>query len=269
MIKIGIAGINGRMGRQILEMLYKDSRFLVSGALARAGSEHVGKDVLTLLNKTEMLGTNISGDIIQAFSECNGIIDFSKPELTMHIAEYASNTKKFLVTGTTGLSTIQENLLKQYANHTAIMYSQNMSYGISILLNLLSQASKKLGDEFDIEILEAHHHNKVDSPSGTAMLLANQIIESKSLSRETAIITDRYNTHKKREIGKIGMSSIRGGSIIGDHSISFIGTSEMISLSHRAFDRSIFVDGAIRAAYWLASKKPGLYNMQDVSASDL
>ena len=219
-MKIGILGSNGRMGKMI-------------SAEIRAGQ----------YNATVGAEVDIDGDKTATFKSCHVIIDFTSPKAAVEHAELAVKYKKPLVIGTTGLGEKEEQALLAASKKTALLYAANMSLGVNLLLSLVEQAAEKLGEEFDIGIFEAHHKNKIDSPSGTALALCRAA---------------------KRKEGNIGFSVFRGGDIVGEHTVTFAGAGERIELSHKATDRAIFARGAIKAAIWLEGQPSGLYSMRDV-----
>lgn len=234
MSKIGIAGINGRMGRQLLLELQSDKwpgLVLGTGSTSTTPPENIFED----------------NDIV---------IDFTTPDATRSHIALAAKHRKALIIGTTGLSAEDHQHIQNAAKSCAILYSANMSIGINLLAALVEQASKRLGDDFDIEIMETHHRNKMDAPSGTALLLGTA----------TGRDAESYDRNGKRGTGTIGYAVQRGGDVIGEHSVSFFGPGERLELSHRAHDRSLFAKGALRAAQWIKEKPHGFYTMRDILA---
>jgi 4-hydroxy-tetrahydrodipicolinate reductase len=240
-MKIGILGAKGRMGKMICHEIR-------SGQYGAT----VGAEV------------DIGGDAAAAFGSCDVMIDFTSPEACIDHAALASQYQKPLVVGTTGLSPVEEAALAAAAKKTAVFYTANMSFGVNLLLSLVEQAAAKLNDEFDIEIFEAHHRNKVDAPSGTALALGHAAAKGRKVKFEDAVIPSRFGNIGARVPGSIGMSVFRGGDVVGEHTVTFAGIGERIELTHKASDRAIFAKGAVKAALWLKGKKPGLYSMRDV-----
>lgn len=232
MTKIGIAGINGRMGQGLL-------RELESGAWA---SLAFGS------------GSTSSDDPAALFQDNDIVIDFTTPAATRAHLVLATQYKKPIIIGTTGLTDTDLQAIKDAAKNCALLYSANMSVGVNLLAAFVEQASARLGHDFDVEIMETHHRNKVDSPSGTALMLG------RATGRDAAPI-DRSG---KRETGTLGYAVQRGGDVIGEHSVNFYGPGERIELTHRAHDRSLFAKGALRAAQWIKEKPHGFYTMRDV-----
>jgi 4-hydroxy-tetrahydrodipicolinate reductase len=232
MTKIGIAGINGRMGQGLL-------RELESGAWAGLAFGS---------------GSTSSDDPAALFQDNHVVIDFTTPTAPRAHLALAVQYKKPLIIGTTGLTDADLQAMKDAAKNCALLYSANMSVGVNLLAALVEQASTRLGHDFDVEIMETHHRNKVDAPSGTALMLG------RATGREAAPI-DRSG---KRETGTLGYAVQRGGDVIGEHSVNFYGPGERIELTHRAHDRGLFAKGALRAAQWLKEKPHGFYTMRDV-----
>ncbi len=241
MKKIGILGANGRMGRMIAQEIQSGH---YNAALGAAVNRHDDKDA--------------------AFKNCDVMIYFTLPEAcTTHIA-LAVQYKKPLVIGTTGLSSADEAAIRMAAQHTAVLPSANMSIGVNLLLALIEQAATKLREEFDIEIFEAHHRNKVDAPSGTALALGHAAAKGRGVKLHDVMTPARNGHTGPRPAGTIGMSVLRGGDIVGEHTVTFAGLGERLELTHKATDRRIFATGALKAALWLAPQKAGFYTMADV-----
>ena len=238
-MKIGITGCNGRMGQS-----------LINEVNASEDLEFVG-------------GIDQGDDAFALFEKADVVIDFTRPEATIKHAELAAQTGTALVIGTTGLSDEQEAQLKEASQKTAIIYAANMSVGVNMLLALVEQAASRLGIDWDIEIFETHHNQKVDSPSGTALALGKAARKgrSKTISGGGDFLTDRAG---KRKSGDIGYAVQRGGDVVGEHDVTFFSQGERITLSHKATNRSLFAKGALHAVRWIKDKKSGLYSMQDV-----
>ncbi|AGF74805.1 dihydrodipicolinate reductase [Bartonella australis AUST/NH1] len=263
-MRLTVVGANGKMGRGLLTALQNKKGAELGAALVRKGSPFVGKDVSALIGP-DCLGIRITDDVEEAFSNTEGVLDFSGPQASVAYARYAAQKGIVHIIGTTGFSEKEDAQIADFAKHTAIVKSGNMSLGINLLANLVTKVAKTLkSDDFDIEIYEMHHSGKVDSPSGTALLLGNAAAEGRNVALKDVSVSDRSNCTGKREKGSIGFACSRGGTVVGDHSVIFAGQNERIILSHAAQERSIFANGAIKAALWAQKRKNGLYSMLDV-----
>jgi 4-hydroxy-tetrahydrodipicolinate reductase len=258
-MKIGIIGCSGRMGQTLLKEVLTNQNCTLVGATSHK-IELIGHDIAEILN-TRDTGIKVTDNIEELCKNSDAIIEFTTPTNSLKVAGIVAKHGRALISGTTGFSDAEYAKLKSLARDIAIVWSANMSIGVNILLKLINQAHHALNDDFDVEIVEMHHRNKKDSPSGTALLMAEAIDQFKDSSN---YIFNRHGVSNARGEGEIGFSSLRGGSVIGDHTIIFAGESERIELTHRAEDRSIFAKGAIRAALWAKDKAPGFYSMQDV-----
>lgn len=250
MKQIIIQGIRGKMGRALCERIEgrQDCRVL-AGIDLSAGQE----GAIPVVSSPSDLPAG--GDVV---------IDFSAPEASMRLLEYCVAHSLPCVLCTTGFSEEQKEQIRQASEKVAVFQSANMSLGINLLAELACRAAKKLGLDYDIEIIEKHHHNKVDAPSGTALMLADAVNEQAGGAYH--YVYDRASVREKRDPMEIGISSVRGGSIVGDHEVLFCGPDEVVTLKHTAYSRSVFANGAINAALYLAKKEPGLYNMSDLIA---
>jgi 4-hydroxy-tetrahydrodipicolinate reductase len=238
-MKIGVLGPNGRMGKMIVAEI---------GSHAQASAMPITRND----NKDD------------AFKACDVIIDFTAVESLIDHAALAHQYGRALVIGTTGLGPAEYAAIETAAKRAPILQSGNMSLGINLLLSLVEQAAKKLGDGYDIEIFEAHHRHKVDAPSGTALMLGEAAAKGRNIKLKDAMIPARFGQTGQRIKGSIGFSVFRGGDVIGDHTVTFAGPSERIEIAHKASDRGLFAKGAVKAAIWLKDKPAGLYTMQDV-----
>jgi 4-hydroxy-tetrahydrodipicolinate reductase len=247
---IVVAGAAGRMGRTILDEAQSQG-MAIAGAFEREGHGAAG---------TTIAGVAVS-DRPGALAGKGVLIDFTTPSATLSIARLWAGSGAPLVIGTTGFSAGEDAEIKALSARAAIVKSGNFSLGVNLLAALAKKAAAALGSDYDIEIVEAHHRAKIDAPSGTALMLARACAEGRGVSVDGALVTDRAGA---RETGKIGVSVIRGGGVVGDHDVMFAGASEVITLSHRALDRTLFAKGAIAAARWIVDKPPGLYSMADV-----
>jgi len=262
-MKIGITGITGRMGRTIATLASQDPITELSPALIRQGSGQEGVDLGEFLG-FETSGVKMTSDIDQFINSCEAVIDFSSPALSLEIAAKCAAAKKVLVCGTTGFSDAEKQRFASYAKDTVIIWSSNMSLGVNLLMNLAEKVAGILHDDFDIEIVEMHHKNKVDAPSGTALSLGAAVAKGRGVDLQVVGKTTRSGKEAKREKGEIGFAALRGGDVIGDHTVIFAGDGERIELTHKASNRDIYAKGAIRAAIWGSAKQPGFYSMRDV-----
>ena len=262
--RIAVAGAAGRMGRTIIRIIAETPGAALVAALEPEGSDHVGRDAGELAG----LGANtivVTADRKAGLSEAEVVIDFTAPGASAELAEIAAETGSAHVIGTTGFETAQEARIAEAAKRVAIVKSGNMSLGVNLLAGLVEQAARALGpDLFDIEILEMHHKHKVDAPSGTALLLGAAAAKGRGIDLTDHSVRVRDGQTGPREDGTIGFATLRGGSVVGEHSVILAGEGERIELSHQAGDRAIFARGALRAALWAASSAPGLYSMRDV-----
>ena len=261
-MKVIIAGAAGRMGRELLKYAHQDSEIDIIGASEASGSDWIGKDIGELIGEADM-DIKIVSDILELIKSADAIIDFTNPETTVANSVLAAQARISHIIGTTGFQNEEVDRLKKAGNHAVLVQSGNMSLGINILSQMTEKIARVLSD-FDIEITEIHHNQKVDAPSGTALLLGSSAAKGRSLNLEANAVYERYGNTGRREKNTIGFSSIRGGNIVGEHSVIFAGDSEVITLSHSALSRKIFVKGAILAARWSLDKDPGYYSMDDV-----
>ncbi|SFT64247.1 4-hydroxy-tetrahydrodipicolinate reductase [Mesorhizobium sp. YR577] len=259
-----VVGAAGRMGQTLIRTIHSVPGAKVSAAIERAGSPHIGRDAGELAG-IGIINVPITDDPLTAFAKADGVLDFSTPAASVEFAGYAAQARIVHVIGTTGCSPEDDAAIAAAARHATIVKSGNMSLGVNLLSVLVEQAAKALGsDDFDIEVLEMHHRHKVDAPSGTALLLGNAAAAGRGIDLAEHSVRVRDGQTGAREAGSIGFATLRGGSVVGDHSVILAGTGERITLSHNAEDRSIFARGAVKAALWARGKKPGLYSMRDV-----
>ncbi|WP_455476773.1 4-hydroxy-tetrahydrodipicolinate reductase [Bartonella sp. B41] len=267
-MRLTVVGGNGKMGRELIATIRNKKDVELHAVLVRKGSIFVGKDASTLIG-SEPLGIYITDNPENAFSNTEGILDFSQPQASIIYADYAAQKGLIHVIGTTGFNKTEELKIADFAKYTTIVKSGNMSLGVSLLANLVKKAAQALNqNDFDIEIYEMHHSGKIDSPSGTALFLGNAAAEGRNVALNDVGVNNRNGHIGKREKGTIGFSSSRGGTVIGDHSVIFAGQSERIVLSHFAQERSIFANGALKAALWAKKQKNGLYSMLNVLGLD-
>ncbi|HLL26320.1 MAG TPA: 4-hydroxy-tetrahydrodipicolinate reductase [Xanthobacteraceae bacterium] len=262
-LRLLITGAAGRMGRTLIRAIAETPGLMLAGAVERVGASELGEDAGTLAGLPP-LGVQVAGDPMALIARADAIIDFSTPEASVGFAGAAAEKKIVHVIGTTGFSAADEQKIEAAARHTVIIKSGNMSLGVNLLAALVKRVAKTLGDDFDIEILEMHHNQKVDAPSGTALLLGKAAAEGRGIALEKKKVGGRDGHTGARKAGDIGFAALRGGSVVGDHSVIFAGPAERIELTHRAEDRMIFARGALAAAKWGKGRKPGLYSMTDV-----
>ena len=258
-----VVGAAGRMGRTLVRVISETGGARLVGAVERAGAPELGQDSGLLAG----LGANgilLTDDPLPLFAKADGVLDFTAPAATLAYAELAAQARIVHVIGTTGLSGTDEEKLAAASRHAALIKSGNMSLGVNLLAILVRQAAKALDADFDIEVLEMHHHHKVDAPSGTAYLLGRAAAEGRGIDLDEHSVRSRDGHTGARKRGDIGFATLRGGSVVGEHSVLFAGEGETIELAHKATDRAIFARGAVKAALWGRGKKPGLYSMADV-----
>ncbi|MBB4341938.1 4-hydroxy-tetrahydrodipicolinate reductase [Rhizobium leguminosarum] len=263
-MKLVVVGAAGRMGQTLIRLIHSIEGVTVHAAVERAGSPFVGKDAgeIAGLGPT---GVIIGDDPLNAFLDAEGVLDFTSPAATVEFSGLAAQARIVHVVGTTGCLPDDNAKIAAAARHARIVKSGNMSLGVNLLSVLAEQAARALDpDDWDIEILEMHHKHKVDAPSGTALLFGEAAAKGRGIDLASKSVRVRDGHTGAREAGTIGFATLRGGSVIGEHSVLFAGEGEIVTLSHSAADRSIFARGAIKAALWARDWKPGLYSMLDV-----
>lgn len=258
-LAVGIMGASGRMGRMLIEATLDHPDTQLAGAYVRSISSLIGLDAGEFIG-TKKIGTHLS--TLDA-SQLSVLIDFSLPEALDEVLSACLEHRVPLVMGVTGLSQAQEDKLKQAAQHIAIVYAGNYSTGVNLSLNLLETTARVLGLDADVEIIEHHHKHKIDAPSGTALMMAKAVADARDQSLNDALVHGRQGA-AKRQPGQIGMHALRGGEIIGEHTVEFIMNGEIIEITHKAQSRATFAQGAVRAALWVAQQPAGLYDMKDV-----
>ena len=263
-IKIAVAGAGGRMGAALIHQIENTSGIRLAGALEHSASEKLGIDS----GKSAGLDPNgiaITDDTNLVLSECDGIIDFTMPAATLALSKAVGDHNCFHIIGTTGCTSQEEAELAEAGNRATIVKSGNMSLGVNLLAILVEQAAAALSaTEFDIEVLEMHHRHKVDAPSGTALLLGEAAARGRNLDLSQNSVRSRDGITGERDEGSIGFATLRGGAVIGDHSVILASDNERIELTHKAQDRSLFSAGAVQAAIWAHKKPNGFYSMRDV-----
>lgn len=262
-MRIAVAGAAGRMGRTLARIIHETPGVTLGGGLERSGSEFLGRDFGELAG-LGTLGVALTDNAPELFTRIDGIIDFTAPAATVGLAGLSAQARIVHVIGTTGLSEAQEAAIDAAARHATIVKSGNMSLGVNLLAALVKRAAASLGEDFDIEIAEMHHRAKVDAPSGTALLLGEAAAAGRAISLKERSVRVRDGHTGARVAGDIGFATLRGGSVVGDHTVMFAGDGERIELIHRAENRDIFARGAVKAAMWASGKKPGRYSMADV-----
>lgn len=262
-MRLVVVGAAGRMGRMLVRALAEHPVARLSGALERLGSPAVGQDAGTLVGVTP-LHLPVTADEEAAFAGADGILDFTAPEATLRFARLAAERGLVHVIGTTGLAPDHLAAIRRDAGRARIVRSGNMSLGVNLLASLVRRAAAALGPGWDVEILEMHHRAKVDAPSGTALLLGEAAAAGREVALDERAVRSRDGHTGARREGDIGFATLRGGSVVGDHTVILAGPGERIELSHKAEDRGIYAKGAVEAALWAAGRPPGLYSMADV-----
>jgi 4-hydroxy-tetrahydrodipicolinate reductase len=263
-MELVVVGAAGRMGRTLIRTIAETQGTHLAAAIERAGSADLGKDSGELAG-IGANGIKIGDDPLPAFARADGVLDFTSPASSVEFSGYAAQARIVHVIGTTGCSADDDARIAAAARHATIVKSGNMSLGVNLLAALVEQAARALpAQDFDIEILEMHHRHKVDAPSGTALLLGQAAAAGRELDLDANSVRVRDGHTGARPTGSIGFASLRGGSVVGDHSVLLAGTGETITLAHHAGDRAIFARGAVKAALWAKGRKPGLYSMRDV-----
>ena len=261
-ISVAIAGASGRMGQMLIEAVLAADDCVLSGALDIAASPAIGHDAGAFAGQT--IGVLITADIAQGLKNSRVLIDFTRPEGTMaHLAVCRANGVAMVI-GTTGFTNSQKAEIAQAAKHIPIMMAPNMSVGVNVTLKLLEMAAKALATGYDIEIIEAHHRHKVDAPSGTALKMGEVIADALGRDLKDCAVYAREGVTGERDPSSIGFATIRGGDIVGDHTVLFAGTGERIEITHKSSSRSTYAQGSLRAARFLAGQKAGLFDMFDV-----
>jgi len=261
-IKIAIAGSSGRMGRILLESVFQSDDLVLHAALEHGSSAMLGKDPGEMFGAP--CGVKVSADVEAALKGADVLIDFTRPEGTLHHLAICQKLGVNLVGGTTGFTAQQKAQLGAAAQQIGIVFAPNMSVGVNLVFKLLETASRVLAQGYDIEIIEAHHRHKVDAPSGTALGMGEVIAKTLGRDLEKCAVYGREGVTGERDPSTIGFATVRGGDIVGDHTVLFAGTGERIEITHKASSRATFALGALRAARFLKEHPAGMYDMQDV-----
>jgi 4-hydroxy-tetrahydrodipicolinate reductase len=262
-MRVVIAGAGGRMGRALIHAVAQTRGVHLAGAVDAPDSAAIGRDAGELAG----LGSNgvkVVDDLAPLLEDADGVIEFTLPSATLAFAEMTAAAGKVHVIGTTGHSAEEEAVIATAADRATIVKSGNMSLGVNLLAGLVKQVARTLDADFDIEIVEMHHNKKIDAPSGTALMLGRAAAAGRGIELPQHAVRGRDGMTGARHSGDIGFAALRGGTVVGDHSVIFAGPAERLELTHRAEDRMIFARGALHAALWARGKKPGLYTMADV-----
>ncbi|SLN66453.1 4-hydroxy-tetrahydrodipicolinate reductase [Roseovarius albus] len=260
---IVVTGASGRMGQMLIQTITQSDRAQLVGTVERAGHDWVDRDVGECMGGSA-LGVTVTDDPLEAFAKAQVVIDFTAPTATIEFANLAAQARAVHVIGTTGMTDEDLAALKPAARHAIIVRAGNMSLGVNLLTQLTKKVAAALDEDFDIEIIESHHNQKVDAPSGTALMLGEAAAEGRGVSLNEAADRGRDGITGARTRGQIGFHAIRGGDIVGEHDVLFAAPGERITLRHVASDRAVFARGALKAALWGLGKKPGEYDMLDV-----
>ncbi len=262
-MKLAVMGAAGRMGRELLRAIDETGGCTIAGGTEVPGSDAIGQD-LGALAGLGPVGIALTDEPLELFTQVDGILDFTAPAATLLFAELAAQARIVHVIGTTGLSPGDEKKIAAASRHATIVKAGNMSLGVNLLVALTKRVAQALDEDFDIEVLEMHHRHKVDAPSGTALMLGEAAAEGRNIALKSHSMRGRDGHMGARTRGDIGFASLRGGSVVGDHTVIFAADGERVELTHRAADRSIFARGGVKAALWARGKPPGLYSMADV-----
>ncbi|PKH80994.1 4-hydroxy-tetrahydrodipicolinate reductase [Psychrobacter sp. 4Bb] len=262
-INVGVIGAGGRMGRMLIEAVQNNPQTTLKAAIERQGSSLVGADAGEVA-AIGHLNVQIVDDLAAVIDDIDVLIDFSLPDATEENMQVCAEHNVAMVIGTTGFNEQQERVLAKASEQITIVYAGNYSTGVNLSLKLLGMAAKAFGNDADVEIIEAHHKHKIDAPSGTAYMMAEAVAEARGQNLKDVAIYGREGQTGERESGTIGIHAVRGGEIVGDHTVMFIADGEVVEITHRARARMTFAAGAVRAATWVVEQEVGQYNMQDV-----
>ncbi|MEF3048002.1 4-hydroxy-tetrahydrodipicolinate reductase [Pseudotabrizicola sp. L79] len=260
---IVITGASGRMGQMLVRLVSASDKMRLVGCVERAGSPALGRDIGEVIGSAP-LGVTVTDDPLPAFAKAQAVIDFTSPAATVEFAALAAQARCVHVIGTTGMEKDHIAALEPAARHAVLIRAGNMSLGVNLLVRLTQKIAAALDEDWDIEVVEAHHRMKVDAPSGTALMLGQAAADGRGIDLEQASVSGRDGITGARARGSIGFSAIRGGDIVGEHDVVFAADGERVVLRHIATDRAIFARGALRAALWGQGQKAGQYDMMDV-----
>ena len=260
--RVAVAGASGRMGRMLIEAILSSDDCALSGALDVAASPAIGQDAAAFLGRQS--GVAITADLRAGLAQADVLIDFTRPEGTLAHAAICAELGVQLVIGTTGFSEAEKHQLTQLAQANAMVLAPNMSVGVNVTLKLLQLAAQSLHQGYDIEIIEAHHKHKVDAPSGTALKMGEVIAQAQGTQLADRAVYERYGHTGERRADSIGFATVRGGDIVGDHTVLFAGTGERVEITHKASSRAGYAQGSLRAVRFLAGQRGGMFDMFDV-----
>jgi 4-hydroxy-tetrahydrodipicolinate reductase len=261
-MKIAVAGASGRMGRMLIETIMNADDARLAGALDIPESPALGSDPAAFLGKPS--GVSIESDLVKGLAGADLLIDFTRPEGTLKHVAYCAEHGIRMVIGTTGFDEAGKAAIAEAAKKTAIVFAPNMSVGVNVTMKLLEMAARSFSHGYDIEIIESHHRHKVDAPSGTALKMGEVIADALGRDLKEVAVYAREGVTGERDPSSIGFATIRGGDIVGDHTVLFAGIGERIEITHKSASRVTYAHGSLRAARFLSEKKTGLYDMQDV-----
>jgi len=262
-IKIAVTGVSGRMGQMLVNTIADTPGVELAGGIERTGHDWIGADLGAVMGGADT-GITVTDDPLEVFAKAQAVIDFTAPAATLEFAALAAQARAVHVIGTTGMTAEEIAALEPASRHCAQVRAGNMSLGVNLLVQLTRQVAAALDEDFDIEVIEAHHHHKVDAPSGTALMLGDAAAEGRGVLLDEVRDSGRDGITGARRRGDIGFTAIRGGDIVGEHDVLFAAPGERIVLRHMATDRGIFARGALKAAIWGQSRGPGQYDMLDV-----
>jgi len=263
MLNLAVTGAAGRMGRNLIQACYENSNCQLGAAIEHEGSPFIGHDAGEMAG-VGTLNKKLVSKLGEATDDFKTLIDFTRPEVTLqNLASCVANGKNIVI-GTTGFSEEEKQIIKQASETIGVVFAPNMSVGVNLCFKLLDIAARVLGDDVDIEVIEAHHRHKVDAPSGTALRMGEVVADALGRNLDDCAVYGREGVTGERDRKTIGFETIRAGDIVGDHTVMFAGIGERVEITHKASSRMTFANGAIRAALWLEDQTTGLYDMQDV-----
>lgn len=262
-MKIGIVGAAGRMGRMLIAAVQAAEGVELAGGTEAPNHPDIGRDLAEIIGD-EAAGVGLTSDADALFGVADAVIDFTVPVATVAHAKLAAQHGTALVIGTTGLDTTQQGAIDAVGQKAAIVQAANYSVGVNVLLGLVEKAAEILPNAYDIEVLEMHHHHKVDAPSGTALALGHAAAAGRGVALDDVACKARDGIVGARPRGEIGFATLRGGDVVGDHTVMYAGPGERVEITHKASSREVFANGAVRAALWSGTQPPGLYSMKDV-----
>ncbi|HVY64486.1 MAG TPA: 4-hydroxy-tetrahydrodipicolinate reductase [Gammaproteobacteria bacterium] len=263
MLKVAVLGAAGRMGRAVMSCVFETTDLKLVGAVTESGDRMLGRDAAELVG-VDPVGVPLTDERAQGLHSAQVAVDFTLPSATESNLRACIESGTALVIGTTGLEDRQQKAMEKAAHEIPIVYARNMSVGVNVFMDLVGRAAKALGEGYDVEIIEAHHRHKVDAPSGTALALGECVAAARGRKLADLAVYARHGRTGPRVPGTIGFAVVRGGNVVGEHTVRFIGAEEQVEFTHEAADRKMFARGALRAARWAAGRAPGLYSMADV-----